>query len=186
MRKKIKQYSPVLLAVVFVGCHSVIDTAMKLNPDYTTVPIDALREVANEIEGAVSNGERTPNIRDRGGIVLSTDDIKSAIRARAARSELLNDFLDAGYGYERANGLLYQQDSKQYKNETGKNQKSRHALLVYGENKDRWALYEGIVKASGFSGKSLDAVRKSFFDARLSRMRDGQLYKDENRSMQRK
>ncbi len=46
------------------------------------------------------------------------------------------------------------------------------------ENADRWTLYEGILKASGWSSRSLGAVQKSFFDARLSLMTSGQKYED--------
>jgi hypothetical protein len=166
---------PMLVAAV-AGCH----TFTRVKPDYRDLPVDALREVALEIEQAVQRGDREPEISDREGIVVSTEAIRHAIRTRAARSELVNELLDRGHGWEKRGGLLATDRGKEYKKATTRQQRDRDALLVMSENDDRWVLYEGILKASGISPKSLSATQLIFFEARVKCMRNGQKYEDES------
>jgi hypothetical protein len=164
------------LIVAIAGCH----TFMRAKPDYRDLPVDAMREVALEIEQAVQRGDREAEIADREGIVVSTEEVRHAIRTRAARSELLNGFLDRGHGWEKRSGLVSTDRGKEYKEATTRRQRDRDALLVMSENDDRWTLYEGILKASDISPKSLSATQLIFFEARVQCMRDGQKYEDED------
>lgn len=165
----------VSLIVAAFGCH----TFLRVKPDYREMPVDAMRAVALEIEQAIQQGNREASIADRDGIVVNTEAIRHAIRTRAARNELLQQFLDNGYGMEMRSGLVSIDRGADYKKDTTRRQRDRNALLVMSENDDRWTLYEGILDASNISQKSLSAVQLIFFEARLTCMRDGQKYEDE-------
>lgn len=162
--------------LVASGCH----TFMKVRPDYSDVPVEAVREVALEVERAVAEGEREHAIADREGVVVNTDTIKQAIRTRAARSHLVAAFRETGHVWERKNGLIDIIRSKEYKKFGTSRDRDRNALLVLGENGDRWAIYEGIVDASRFSPKSLPAIQRIFYEARLQVLADGSKYEDES------
>jgi hypothetical protein len=153
---------------------------MKMKPDYAELPADTLREIAVQIEQAVKDGEREPQIEDRGGVVLSTDAIKQAIRTRAARAHLVEAFLQTGHAWERRNGLMDIIRSSEYKKFGTSRERDRNAMVVMGENADRWALYEGIIDAGNFPAKSLGAVQRIFFEARLQVIADGIKYEDES------
>ena len=169
-----------VLALVLVaglsGCH----TFVKMKPDYAELPVDTLREIAVQIEQAVKDGEREPQIEDRGGVVLSTDTIKQAIRTRAARAHLVEAFLQTGHAWERRNGMLEIIRSREYKKFGTSRDRDRNAMVIMGEGADRWALYEGIIDAGNFPGKSLGAVQRIFFEARLEVLSDGVKYEDES------
>jgi hypothetical protein len=147
-------------------------------PNRGEVPVDSLRTVAIAIEQAVQSGNRTPNIGDRDGIVVSSDLVRQAIRTRAARAELVNAFRDTGNGIERQDGLLYIQRTKEYKkSKTGREQK-RDALVVLSENNDRWTIYETLQRDGKWGRGSLDTIRTVFHEARVACMPDGQKYED--------
>lgn len=172
-----KSYFALLFVVCTIaGCH----TFTRIRPDYSELPVDSLRDAAYEIERAVQDGNRTPGIANRDGIVLETEVVRQAIRARAARIELVNDFRDTGFCYEAPDGLLTIQRNSAYKKASGSREKKRDALLVFNENQNRWAIYEAIVEESNFPPKSLSAVQETFFEARLKVLPDGQKYKDES------
>ena len=172
----IRVASAALILVALVGCRSLVGSVVEFKPDYAEVPEAALREIAAEIEAAVQAGNREPNIADRGGIVISSDEVKQAIRTRAARSELINNFLDTGHSWERQDGLIWVIRSSDYKKAGTSRDRDRNALLIDGENANRWALYEGIVKDSNLAPGALSAVRAIFAEARVANMKSGQKY----------
>ncbi|MCC6142736.1 MAG: hypothetical protein IT368_02905 [Candidatus Hydrogenedentes bacterium] len=171
-----KRYlSLVALLLVLAGCGTVGIPFGNAAPDYAAVPEEDLRAVAREIELAVQAGEREPAIADRPGVVLN-EMVRQAIRTRAARSELVNTFRNAGAGWEMRSSLLKLETDKEYKQNTTRRQRDRDALLVMNENEDRWRLYEGIVKGSNYSSRSLDAIQAIFFEERVAILPIGQLY----------
>jgi len=174
----VRTVAPLLALLMALGCSTVVRPFVHLKPDYSELPADALREVALEIEKAVQAGDRDPEIADRAGLVLGGDAIRQAIRTRAARAELLNEFLDAGHAYEGNRGLVVILRTKAYKKATTRHQRDRNALLVMGENNNRWAIYEGLIKASALSPKSLSAIQDAFHQTRVQCMKAGQKYED--------
>ena len=146
-------------------------------PDFTTLPDQAMRDIAREIEQAVARGEREFDIADRDGIVLDPQ-VRQAIRTRAARAEILSEFLDQGWGGEQRSGLVKLLSDRAYKQATTRRQRDRDALLVMNENENRWILYEGIVKGSNLPPKSLDAIQAIFHEARVAELKSGQRYED--------
>jgi len=173
-RRPVKRSVMLLLAVGMVGCH----TFVKMKPDFNEIPTDALRAVAVEIERAVQEGNRQPEIASRDGVVVDGDVVKQAVRARAARSELINAFLNTGHAWERRNGMLHIIRSSEYKKLGRKSDRDRRAYLIWNEEQNRWALYEGILKDSNFRPRSLGAIQRIFYEARLEVMPDGQKYED--------
>jgi len=158
------------------GCHSFI----KMKPDYTELPVDGLHNVARAIEQAVADGVREPSLPSQDGIVLSGDAVLQSIRTRAARSELINGFRDTGHAAEMRNGTIAVVHSREYKKGSRGSDRSRNALLIMSENDDRWKLYEGLVKANNFPPRSLSAVQRIFFEARIEALAPGQRYEDED------
>ncbi|NUM52104.1 MAG: hypothetical protein HUU46_00525 [Candidatus Hydrogenedentes bacterium] len=166
----------VAIAMCLTGCH----TFMRVAPDYADLPVDDVKAVAAEIEQAIHNKERQPDIKNRGAVVVETDAIKQAIRTRAARAHLIEAFLETGHLMEANNGLVSILRTREYKHFGSSRDRDRNAQLVLGENADRWALYEGILKASNFSPKSLPAVQRIFFEAHLAVLPDGSKFEDES------
>lgn len=171
-------YGLVALAVALAGCQSVVPAFGRITPDYSELPADALRQVALEIEQAVKRGDQDFAPDDRDGIVLSTPTVRQAIRTRAARIQLTDEILNAGHAWERRNGHLYILRDRDYKRATTRRVRDRNAMMVTGEWDDRWALYEGILKAGKFSPRSLSAIQRIFHEARLQVMDSGQKYED--------
>jgi len=167
-----------LLIAALAGC-AITAPFVHLKPDYTDLPTDALRAVAEQVESAVQRGDREPEIADRDGVVISSQRVKQAIRMRAARAEILNDFRDTGYARENRNGLIKLLHSKEYRQNTTKRERDRYAMVVYNENRDRWAIYEGIIEASNYASRVLPAVQETFFIARLNHLSEGHKYEDE-------
>jgi len=166
------------LAVVLVaGCISISNPFLHGKPDYTKLPADSLNAVALEIEQAVQEGNREPAVKDRDGIVVSSEPIVQAVRMRAARVELLNEFLDSGFGREDKNGLVKIMGSKEYTKATSGRERNRNAMLVLNENNDRWTIYEGIVKVSKIRGATA-TIQDAFHQARVAVMKPGQKYQD--------
>lgn len=158
------------------SCHTFVHMA----PDYKDLPVDDLKAVAAEIEKAVHDREREPDIKNHGAVIVETDAIKQAIRTRAARAHLVEGFLGTGHLMEANNGLVSILRTKEYKHFGSSRDRDRNAQLVLGENGDRWALYEGIQKASNFSPKSLSAIQRIFFDARMAVVPDGTKFEDDD------
>jgi len=162
--------------VLLAGCSTFHNPFWRMKPDYSNLPEEALRAVAADIEQAVREGNRESDIADRDGVMVNTPEIRQAIRARAARREILSEFLDTGHAYEKQNGLVYLLPSKEYRKSTKRRQRDRNALLIMNENNDRWTLYEGIVKASNLPPRALSAVQEIFHEARVEYMSPGHKY----------
>jgi len=163
-----------------IGCASmpVANPFVAMRPDYETVPEAELRALALEIERAVMAGDRSYVPTPVPGVQAGTEEILHAIRTRAARSEMLQEFLNTGFGYERRNGLVEIQRSSAYRREGTRQDRDRNAMLVMSENADRWTLYEGIRNESRFPARSLSAIQAIFFEARLELMPSGRMYED--------
>lgn len=162
------------------GCVSIPNPFVHMRPDYTDLPVDAMREMALEIERVVQSGDREAVIADKNGIVVSSESVKQAIKMRIARAQLVNEFLNTGFGCEQKNGLLTILRSKEYKKATTYRERDRHALVVTNENQNRWDLYEGIIEASNFPRRSLSAIQQIFHQARVENMTKGQKFEDES------
>jgi len=133
-------------------------------------------KAAQYIEQQIAAGEREPDLSNIKGINLDTPQIKQAIRTRAIRYELIKDLLDKGFVCEQNNGLISIIRNRDYKNKTTRQQRDKNALVIMGENNDRWALYEGIIKANNYSSKSLSAIQDTFYRARLDCLQPGHKY----------
>lgn len=169
-----------LAGLLLTGCATSVNPFIRLKPDYSTVPEEAIREAALEIERSVVQGNRDAEIASRNGLVLDTPEIRQAIRTRAARAELLGQFLSSGHAYEQPSGLVSILRSREYKRFGTSRDRDRYALLVMSENNDRWVIYEGIVKASKLSPRALSAVQHAFYQARIELMAAGQKFEDES------
>lgn len=166
----------VLVLSMLSGCH----TFMRVAPDYADLPVDDLKQVAAQIEEAIHNKDREPDIKNRGAVIVETDAIKQAVRTRAARAHLIEAFLETGHLMEASNGLVSIIRTREYKHFGTSRDRDRNAQLVLGENGDRWALYEGILEASNFSPKSLPAIQHIFFEAHMAVLPDGTKFEDEH------
>jgi hypothetical protein len=172
------RYTLLFAMIVLAGCRTITNPFVHMAPDFSDVPAQALEAVAADIEAAVRAGDRTFTISDQGGIVVSDERVVQAIRTRIARAELIDEFLDSGFAWERTNGLLEVIRNREYKRARTRRQKDRDALLIMSENADRWAIYEGILKASKLSPRALSAIQLSFHTARIPLLAPGQLYED--------
>jgi hypothetical protein len=166
----------VLLPGMFSACATVSSTLGAAVPDFDAVPEEHVREAAREIEAAVAAGEREPDISGSGGVMLDTPEIKQAIRARAARYDAVQELLDKGYAREGVNGHIYIIRNRAYKEATTRYERDRNALIVSGEGESRWAIYEGIRKASNMSPRALSAIQRIFYEERLYFLKPGHKY----------
>ena len=136
------------VVVLMTGCRTV-DWVSQRDQE---LPADTLKRIALQIERAVQRGDRDPVIADRDGIVVNSDEVRQAIRARAARSELLNEIRDTGHAWERRDGLLYLRRTKEFKAFGTPGLRQRYASVVFHENDSRWTLYESILRDGDFPG----------------------------------
>lgn len=164
--------------LMLVGCQSVTNPFVHMAPDYSDVPTEQLEAAAAEIEAAIASGNRDFTLSDRNGLVVSDERIIQGVRTRIARSELIGDFLDSGHAWERSNGLIAILRTREYKKERNRREKDRDALLIVSENQDRWAIYEGLVKANNLSPRSLSAIQEIFYKARIQFLDAGNAYED--------
>ncbi len=179
MKRGVRVQAAVLVAFATLGslgCHSFV----RMKPDYAELPADALREIASSIEQAVADGVRSPSLPSLDGIVLSGDAVTQSIRTRAARSELIVGFRETGHAAEMRNGTIKIMNSREYKKESRRGDRSRNALLIMSENNDRWTLYEGLVEDNNFPPRSLSAIQRIFFEARVETLGPGQHFEDAN------
>jgi hypothetical protein len=187
MRKKEVGMAKVLstvLVFLLVGCGSSSipfvggGGPFKGTVDFEAIDEGVLRAFARDVEGAVAAGNREYVLEDSEVLVVNTSAIAQAIKTRAARQELLVEFMDTGFLYEQQGGLVSIIRSGDYGRATTRNERDRNALLVIGENQNRWAVYEGLLKANNLSRKSLPAIRTVFFEARLGLLGSGHYYED--------
>lgn len=166
--------------ILMAGC-STTNAFISMKPDYSALPAEDLKRVAASIESAVRDGKEEFAMESAGGIVVDTPEIRQAVRTRAIRHELVSAFLDTGFGIEQNNGLLAVQRSSEYKKATNSGQRDREALVVMSENKNRWTIYEGLVKANNWPPASLSAVQQTFFRERVALLAPGQLHEDDTK-----
>lgn len=170
-----------LLALVsLAGCTAVRGTFGQAAPDYRDLPVEALRETASEIEAAVAEGRRDVELTNRPGVIVASDVIEAAVRSRAARHELLDAFRDSGNAWERRDGTVWVISSKEYARSKRGRERDRDALLVNGENENRWALYEELIDLNDWSPRNLPAIQVIFQEARIPYLGSGQLYESES------
>ncbi len=147
-------------------------------PDFAELPVDALRAVAAEIERQIAEGNREPTLSGPEGLVVDTPTVRQGVRTRSARVELLNAMLDSGHAWERRNGRIWVLRTADYKTSTTSRQRDINAIMINGENSDRWAIYEGIIDANRLGRGALSDIEEIFFDARLTQMKPGQKYEN--------
>jgi hypothetical protein len=174
----LKPYIVLSVVIALSGCVSIGNPFVHMKPNYATLPVDAMREVAKDIEKAVHAGEREPRIADRGGIVVNHQTVTQAVRTRAVRAGLVKELLDSGFAREDRDGLISILRSSEYKKKTAAKDRDRNALVVMNENSDRWALYEGLVEAGKLAPRSRSAIQEIFYQARLEFLAPGQKYED--------
>ena len=167
--------SLVFLGLFVMGCNTT-NSFMRLTPDYSDLPAAELRTLADEVEVLVSGEDGDRLLATSTAIVVDTPAMKQAIRTRAIRHPLISELLDTGFAEELGNGLIEIKRSRAYKAATTTRQRDREALLVMSENENRWALYEGLVKANGWRPNSLSAIQETFFKARVPLLKAGQLH----------
>lgn len=173
----------IFMTLLLMGCGSFSPGARPFTraaPNDSRVPVEALREAAREIERQVAEGNREPVLQNRVGIVVETPEIRQAVRTRAARAELVSDFLDTGHAWERRNGRLWIIRSEAYKASGTSRTRDLDALMVNSENRNRWTIYETLLDESGLPSSALSAVEEIFLEARLEVMKPGQKYEDRN------
>jgi hypothetical protein len=151
-------------------------------PDYSELPVAALRSAARDIEQAVAAGNRTPELTSQPELTMDSEIIRQAVATRAARSTLIDAFRDTGHISEKRDGLIWILRTRDYKNSGSRLDKDREALLVMGENNNRWSIYEGIINANNFPPSSLGAIQLTFHEARLEFLSSGQKFEDESRN----
>ena len=173
---KLRYWGALLGVVAMGGCSSVQSTFMEVAPDYQALPEAAMREVAYAIESAVAEENREAVVEDRGGVIVSTPEVKQAVRTRAARHQLVSTFLDTGHAVEQANGRIKILRSREYSKSTPARARDRDALLIMSENNDRWVIYEGILKASELSPRALSGITHIFAAERVKTLKDYQKY----------
>lgn len=164
------------LCLMLGACASIPNPFGHGKPDYGVLPADTVRAVALDVERAVQDGNRDAQIADRDGITVNTEQMRQAIKTRAARSALISEFLDSGHGIEKRDGLLYIIRTRDYKKSTTSRDRDRHAAVVTDEAADRWTIYEGIISANKLPRRSLPAIKEIFHEARVQVMKDGQKY----------
>lgn len=151
--------------VALMGCISGSPFAPS-KPVFDTIPESDFRTLARNIEEAVAAGNREAEIAVPAGLTIDRDELKQAIRTRGARSELIDTLRDSGFGVEQSNGLIAVDRGGDYQRASTKRERDRNAMLVMGENNDRWALYEGLLKANDLPGRALGAIQAVFAQER--------------------
>ncbi len=170
-------FLPPLLTILFLtsSC-GTLRSFIRIAPDYSTLPEDKILETAKIVETKIWNGETELDSYQIGPINLDTPQIRQAIKTRAMRSQLIKELLNSGFVYEQNGGLIAILRSSEYKRKTTRQQRDRNALIVMSENNDRWALYEGIIKANKYPSKSLSAIEDAFYKARVELLSPGHKY----------
>lgn len=102
--------------------------------------------------------------------------VVQALNVRTSRAALVAELLDSGHAYESREGLICIIRSGDYKAGKTRRQRDKDALLVLGENDDRWKIYEGLSESWGLGRKGRNPIAQAFFEARVKTMKDGQKY----------
>lgn len=165
-----------LVCLACAGCASVSGTFFTPRVDYGDLPQEELARVAETIEAGVRAGDRELALENTPSIIVDTPEVVQATRTRAARAELVDRLLSSGHACEQRNGVIALLRTRDYKKSTTSQERDRNALVVMSENANRWAIYEGIQKASNLKAKSLGAIQDSFYQARVALLAPGQKY----------
>jgi len=165
-----------LTLISVIGCGTLTSPGPALENAPKSLPLEPLRALATEIERAVAAGDRQVEIADREGLIINTPQMKQAIRTRATRIEVLNQFLDTGHAWERRDGLIWIIRSNIYKKSGTRRDLDRQALVVWSENRDRWTLYQDLVKINRLPLGSVSTVQRVFAEARIEFLNTGQKY----------
>jgi hypothetical protein len=177
----VKLITALLIVSAFSGCstvRSVTDTFTGSSVNFENLPEQELRALARQIEAEIAAGNREPDIRNGERIRVDDPRVVQAMRSRAARFELIDEFRSMGFSWERRNGRLWILKSRAYSEATTSQDRNRYAFLVYSENDDRWRLYESLIDSNNLPSNSLGAIQEIFFEARLEFMTQGQLYEN--------
>lgn len=145
-------------------------------PDFTEIPVDELRVVAEELESVIAAGKRDADLQGASGVSVDSEIIAQAVRARAARHELVSGLLETQFAWERRDGLIWLLKTKEYAENISSRDRDRNALIVNGENGNRWALYEELLKVNNWAPRNLSAVQLIFHEERVKLMSASQLY----------
>lgn len=164
------------LAASCTTVRSITSSVTGSSRDYSDIPEAEIRSLAREIEGAIASGNREPEIANSESFRIDDPRIEQAIRSRAARFQLIDDYRSMGFSWERRNGRLWIRKSREYSDATTSAERNRYAFLVYSENEDRWRLYEALLDVNGMNNSKLGAIEEIFFEARLEFMKPGQIY----------
>lgn len=164
-----------MLGGLLSGC-ATTNAMMHMAPDYADLPAADLRGVAASLEGIVAAGGEDFELPSGDTIVVDTPEIRQAVRTRAIRAALVTELLDSGFAAEEDNGLIAIKRSGAYKKATTSQRRDRDALIVMGENRNRWSIYEGLLEANNWPPRSLSAVQETFFEARVPLMKPDQMH----------
>lgn len=168
-----------IVALMLFSCGTVLHPFVRIAPNYSIVDADKLQKCAEYIEEQIWMGNREPDLNVVEGINLDTPTIRQAIKTRSARVELVKSLFDKGYIYEQNNGLVAIQRNRNYKRSTNRRERDKNALVVMGENNDRWALYEGIVEANNYPSRALSTVQDIFYRAQVNVLQQGHKYQND-------
>lgn len=181
-RYQFRPLCALLLLLSVTGCSSLGSkegtARAKPAPKLTSLPVEAMRAIAKDIESQIVAVNREPLLRNRAGIIVDTPEIVQAVRTRAVRSELVSRFLDTGHAWERRNSRLWIIRSAAYKAVGSSRTRDIDALMVNSENIDRRTIYGRIIKNSRLPSKFLSEVEEIFFEARVELMKPGQKYEN--------
>lgn len=178
-----KRIALATLVLAWVSGCGTVDTLTSaftsMRPDYSDLPAEDMRALAADIETRVSAGNREA-AAPPGVLKIDDDVIQQAIRTRATRAPLISELLDRGHAWERNNGLVAIIRSAEYKKSGTSRSRDREAILVMGENDDRWAIYEGVLGLNGLRPSALAGIQRIFQEERLKRMSPGQKFEGES------
>jgi len=163
-----------------MGCGTLTSPSPAIEDAPKHLPLEPLRALATEIERAVAAGNREVEIADREGLIINTPQMKQAIRTRATRIEVLNQFRDTGHAWERRDGLIWIIRSQAYKKSGTRRDFERNALIVLSENRDRWTLYQDLVKINRLPLGSVSTLQRVFAEVRNEFLNTGQKYEAES------
>ena len=168
------------MMLLLPGCATFQSVVSSVAPDYNEFSSDSMLEAAVMIEQGVLDGEREPELPEFPGLTFDTEEIRQALRIRAVRVHLIQEFLNTGHSREQNNGKIAIIRTDEYKRSKSSKQRDRDALFVITENRDRDMIYTSIQDANQLSPAGRSAVVKLFVQARVQLMSPNQKYQDES------
>lgn len=159
------------------GCKSTPNPFIRTDADFSALPADAMAEVAAYLEEQVREGNRSPGLETRAGLILDTPEVAQALRSRAARAQLIKELLDSGHSVEQSNGKIAIIRSSAYKKSGTRFDRDRNALIIISENRDRVILYESLRDANELKTAARTAIEEIFFNERKTALEPGHKYR---------